>query len=336
MFLLIIIPCLNEEKTIAGVIAKIPKTIPQISNIGIVVIDDGSTDQTAMMAEKAGAMVVSHHHNRGVGVAFNTGLEKAIELGADIVVNMDGDGQFDPEDIPRLIAPIVAGEADFATASRFFDKTLEPEMPPIKKWGNKRIARLISILTQKRFYDVSCGFRAYSQETVLRMNLIGKFTYTQETFLDLAFKGTRIVEVPLRVRGEREFGESRVANSIVKYAINSAKIIFRTFRDYKPLKFFGSIAFILFFVSFLLGTFFIGFYIKNGHFSPHLWAGFSAGFLLLFSIVFMITGLLADMFDRIRQTQEKLLYLEKKKQLKSAAIKKKSIQIGTQQETSGY
>jgi len=296
-----------------------------ISAVSVVVIDDGSDDCTAELARKAGATVLSHPENMGVGAAFNTGVDFAIEAGADIVVNMDGDGQFDPSDIPALIAPIVAGQADFVTASRFKDKTLTPRMPTLKKWGNRRIAGLVSFLIRRRVYDVSCGFRAYSQEALLRLNLMGKFTYTQETFLDLAFKGLKIVEIPLAIRGEREFGTSRVAGNLFNYASRSAKIIIRTFRDYKPMEFFGGIALVLFTWSILLGGFFIGYYWRTGHFSPHLWAGFTSGFLFLFGILFFVTGLLADMFDRIRIGIEKLLYIEKKKlveKISSTRLKK--------------
>ena len=313
MLLVIIIPCLNEEKTIQDVISRIPKQIEGISEIRIVVVDDGSSDRTADLARKAGATVISHGENLGVGAAFNTGIEAAVDLGADIVVNMDGDGQFNPRDIPILVKPILNGQADFVTASRFMDKSLTPEMPAVKKWGNRRIARMVSMLIRKRFYDVSCGFRAYSKEAILKLNLIGKFTYTQETFLDLAFKGVKIKEVPLKIKGEREFGKSRVAANLFKYAIQSAKIIIRTYRDYKPMEFFGRIAFILFFFSVLIGAFFMVHYLKTGHFSPNLWAGFTSGFLFLFGVLFFVTGLLADMFDRIRKNQEKLLYIEKKK-----------------------
>lgn len=315
MLLVIIIPCLNEENTITEVISSIPQEMPGITSVKILVIDDGSTDSTACRAQEAGAKVIPHPENMGVGVAFHTGIDMAIEMGADIVVNMDGDGQFDPKDIPTLITPIIEGKADFVTASRFKDKSLEPQMPAIKKWGNKRIAGLISMLARKRFYDVSCGFRAYSQEALLRLNLMGKFTYTQETFLDFAFKGIKIVEVPLRIKGEREFGKSRVAGNLFNYAGRSATIILRTFRDYRPLEFFGLISIILFLFSLLLGGFFFGYYWKTGRFSPNLWAGFLSGFSLLFAILFFVTGLLADMFDRIRLNQEKMLYLEKKKMI---------------------
>ena len=311
--LVVIIPCFNEEKTIGKVISSIPKTIPGIDVIDILAIDDGSTDNSISEARKYGAEVVSHIQNMGVGAAFQTGIQQALNMGADLVVNMDGDGQFNAQDIPRLLQPILEGRADFVTASRFKDTRLVPTMPWIKKWGNRRMSGLISMLAGQKFYDVSCGFRAYSNEALLHLNLLGKFTYTQETFLDLAFKGLKIIEVPLKVRGEREHGKSKVASNVLKYAYNSAKIIFRTLRDYKPLRFFGTIAAILFLLSFFLGAFFFLHYIQTGQFTGHLWAGFSSGFLLLFSFLFLVTGLLADMFDRIRITQERILYLEKKR-----------------------
>lgn len=313
IYLVVIIPCFNEEKTIGEVVSSIPGTIAGIEKIDIVVIDDGSTDQTVAEAIKSGAKVVSHPKNMGVGAAFQTGIQQALSMGADVMVNLDGDGQFNARDIPKLLEPIVEGRADFVTASRFKDSHLVPTMPWIKKWGNRRMSSLISMLAGQKFYDVSCGFRAYSSEALFHLNLLGKFTYTQETFLDLAYKGLKIVEVPLKVRGERKHGKSKVAGSILKYAFNSTKIIFRTLRDYKPLKFFGAISAILFLISFGLGAFFFIHYFQTGKFSGHLWAGFTSGFMLLFSFLFLVTGLLADMFDRIRINQERMLYLEKKR-----------------------
>ncbi len=318
MHLVIIIPCLNEENSIPQVVASIPSAMAGIDRTEVVVVDDGSTDNTGRVAAGLGVEVLSHTKNSGVGVAFHSGLNRAIELGADIVVNMDGDGQFDGRDIPRLIEPILQGTADFVTASRFKDKSLIPEMSWIKKWGNHAMSALISFLIGEKFYDVSCGFRAYSRETVLRLNLMGEFTYTQESFLDLAFKNMKIVEIPLQIKGERADGKSRVVKSIGNYALNTAKIILRTFRDYKPLKFFGYISFLLFFVSLVLGVLFFNHYIQTGKFTQYLWAGFSSGFLLLFGLLFFVTGLLADMLDRVRQNQDKLLYLEKKKIFKKS------------------
>ena len=131
--LVVIVPALNEAKTIADVVLRVPRSIEGIHHVDVVVVDDGSTDETAQLARNAGAIVVGHPRPSGVGAAFQTGLRKAFELGADMVLNIDGDGQFSPEDIPKLIGPLIAGQADFVTASRFKDPALEPKMPRIKK-----------------------------------------------------------------------------------------------------------------------------------------------------------------------------------------------------------
>jgi glycosyltransferase involved in cell wall biosynthesis len=311
MHLVVIIPCLNEEKTVGDVVARVPRHIPGVDSMEIVVVDDGSTDATAARAAAGGAAVVSHGVNRGLGKAFHTGISEALKRKADIVVNIDGDGQFAPEDIPRLISPVLKSEADFATASRFKDPSFAPEMPRAKKWGNRQVSRIISLLTGKKFHDVSCGFRAYSREAVLNLTLFGRFTYTQETFLDLVFKGFRLVEVPLAVRGVREHGHSRIASNLPVYAARTLRIILFTFRDYRPFVFFLGIAAILLAAAVGLGGFFFAHYLHTGHFSPHLWAGMSSGFFFVLSIVFAVTGLLADMLDRIRSYHEESLYYEK-------------------------
>ncbi len=195
MHLCIIIPALNEEASIGDVIQRIQE-VPfpaKVTAKTVIVVDDGSRDATGEISRGLGAMVVRHEQNRGVGRAFQSGLKAALAAGADLVVNIDADGQFNPADIPALLAPLLAGEADFVTASRFKDPALEPEMPPVKRWGNRQMSRLVSGIIRHRFHDVSCGFRAYSRETALRLNLWGAFTYTQESFLDLAAKGMRMV-----------------------------------------------------------------------------------------------------------------------------------------------
>lgn len=311
MKLAIIIPCLNEEQTLAEVLQRLPQRLGGIAEIQTIVVDDGSDDRTVEIAKSHGVTVLSHGANMGVGAAFQSGLLTAIRWGADVVVNMDGDGQFNPSDIAELIKPIVEAQADLVTASRFKKAELEPEMPFVKKWGNRRMADLISFLTGRRFYDVSCGFRAYSQEAALQLNLFGQFTYTQESLMDLAFKGLRIMEVPLQVRGVREFGESRIASSVVRYALRTSKIIVLAYRDYKPLAFFGFIAAGFLLLALGTGGFFFWHYLTQGRFSPHLWAGFTAGFSFITSILFFALGLLADMVGRVRSAQERILYLDK-------------------------
>ncbi len=315
MKLVVIIPALNEEKTIGNVIGDIPEEISGINETDVIVVDDGSTDATCQVAEAAGATVISHPTNLGVGTALHTGIEAALKRGADIIVNIDGDGQFDPKTIPLLIRHILENQADFATASRFKNPEYIPEMPRIKKWGNRCIAWLISLLTGQKFHDVSCGYRAYSRDTALRLNLFGKFTYTQETFLDLAFRGLRIVEIPMQIRGQREFGKSRVASNLFRYAINSSKIILRAFRDYKPLRFFGFLAALSGIMGLGFLIFLFGHYVSAGQFTPHKWAGFvGASFIALAAIIWVV-GLLGDMLDRIRVNQEEMLYYQRKREL---------------------
>ncbi|MEM8811696.1 MAG: glycosyltransferase family 2 protein, partial [Pseudomonadota bacterium] len=220
--LLVLIPCLNEEKTIGTVIQSVPATIDGVGDIQIAIIDDGSTDRTAEIAQSHGAAVLHHGRNQGVGAALRTGLAHARRVGADITVSIDGDGQFDPAQIETLIAPLVNGTAEFATASRFKDPELKPTMPPVKVFGNRGIAWLVSSLTGFKMYDVSCGFRAYSREVVEQVHILGNFTYTHEIIMQLAFRGFRIAEIPLRVRGVREFGTSRVASDLWRYARQSS------------------------------------------------------------------------------------------------------------------
>jgi glycosyltransferase involved in cell wall biosynthesis len=308
MKLVVSMPALNEERTIATVIGGIPRSIPGVSEIRVLVVNDGSTDGTAALSTAAGATVVSHPTPRGVGAAFHTSLAWAISQGADLLVTIDSDGQFNPADIPTLLAPVASGQAEFSTASRFKDPALVPVMPPIKLWGNRMMSRLVSRLTDGTYYDVSCGMRCYSRRAMLSLNLLGKFTYTQEVFLNLAFKGLRIAEVPIAVRGEREFGKSRVASNLWQYATKTSGIIFRCYRDYRPLKFFGKIAAFLIVPAVLLEIFFFGHYFATGAFSPHKWAGFTGAGLAVLGVMMFYMGLIGDMLDRHRIYLEEMLY----------------------------
>lgn len=306
-----LVPCLNEENTVADVVARIPRAMSGIGNIEVLVLDDGSTDSTLERARAAGAHVLRNATNQGLGKTFQTGVRQALMLGADILVNIDGDGQFDPADIPKLVEAVIAGEADMVTASRFLDPELIPEMPGIKKWGNRWVARIVWLLTGKRFRDVSCGFRAFSREALLRMNLFGSFTYTQETFLDLAFKKRSIIEIPVRVQGTRLFGESRVAASIPRYAFRSLKIMLRAAIGYRPFPFFAAISSLFFIAGLGLLSFLFTHYLKTGAFSPHIWAGFLGGSFTFVGIITLVIGFIGDMLVRIRLNQEEILYFLK-------------------------
>jgi glycosyltransferase involved in cell wall biosynthesis len=289
----------------------VPRAIPGVGSIEVVVIDDGSTDGTGEHARAAGAKVIRHPVPRGVGAAFHSALSYGIETGADMIVSIDADGQFDPADIPRLIEPVLAGRADFATASRFADPALVPEMPRVKLWGNRLMSRLISRLAGETLHDVSCGMRCYSRRAALQLHLLARFTYTQEVVLNLAFKHMRIAEVPIEVRGEREFGESRVASNLWRYAWRTAEIAFRSYRDYHPLRFFGGIALALFVPAVLLGAFLLVHYLANGVLSPHKWAGFTALGLAVLALLTFQIGMVGDMLSRHRVYLEELLYRQR-------------------------
>lgn len=312
MKLIIIIPCLNEEKTIQSVIKEIPSEIQNISQIETVVIDDGSTDSTAKLAKEQGAHILIHSKNEGVGVAFQTGVQYAILQKADIIVNMDGDGQFNPADISKLIEPIINHRADFVTASRFIDPALYPEMSKIKFRGNRFMSWFISKLTKQKFHDVSCGFRAYSYDTLLKLNLFGEFTYTQETFIDLALKGITIKEIPLKIKGRRDYGKSRIAFNVFTYAYKTLKIILRAYRDYKPFNLFAFFALISLSIGIAFGIFLLLFYFHHHRFTPYKWTGFTSIFFISVSLILLLIGFILDMITRIRKNQEQILYLLKK------------------------
>ncbi len=297
--IVVILPALNEEKTVGDVIARIPPLISEMPTT-VLVIDDGSSDKTSEIAAQAGAKVIGHPRQLGLGAAFRTGILDALSQQASVIVTIDSDGQFNPEDIPQLVEPLLEGQADMVTASRFIDPTLIPEMPAIKKWGNHRMSGLISLLTGHKFHDVSCGFRAYSRRAAASLILTGTFTYTQEVFLSLAFRNFAIKEVPIKVRGTRKFGKSRVASSVISYGFRTLKIIFRCYRDYKPMRFFGGMATVLA----LIGIH----YLQTGQFSPHIWAGFTGASFVGLAVILFISGLLADMLDRIRMGVEDILY----------------------------
>jgi glycosyltransferase involved in cell wall biosynthesis len=320
MKLVVTIPALNEEATIARVINDIPRQIAGVGEVEVIVVNDGSTDRTADLAEEAGAIVVTVHGRPGLGRVFRTGVERALRRGADIIVNIDGDGQFNPGDIPQLIAPILEDEADFVTCSRFANPEFKPVMPTVKFYGNKAVTKIINwVCGGTEFTDVSCGFRALSREAACRLTLFGRYTYTQECFIDLFSKGMRIAEVPLKVRGVREHGKSRVASSILKYATNSFPIIMRAMRDIQPLKFFGGIAGLLFVPGFVAGLFVTGWYLYNGIFegryrtSPYTSLIVISGVLITLSFIMGMLALLADMMGRHRKISEELLYLARRR-----------------------
>ena len=300
------IPAYNEEMTIGSVIKAIPRDIAD--DVKVVVIDDGSTDNTVNVAKESGAdKIVSHGINKGLGIAFQTGIETALKMNADTIVNIDADGQFNPNDIPKLIKPIIEGNGDMVTCSRFLDKKLEPDMPWIKKFGNALFTKLVSRLTKQKFMDTQCGFRAYSREAALRMTLFGEHTYTQEVFLDLIAKGLKVVEIPCKVKGQRK-GKSKVVNNVFSYGFKSLAIIIRTIRDYSPLEFFGIFGISLLSIGFVTGSVILIRWVFIRAIDPYRTVAGISFLLFITGLLLFFIALIADMLGRERKLVEEILY----------------------------
>lgn len=307
MKLLIALPCYNEAEKIQQVLGSIPTHFEGVDFVRLLVVDDGSRDDTARLAHEAGATVIRHKQNKGLGQAFRSAVDFAIDHGYDLMVNMDGDGQFDSADIARLIRPILDHEADFVTASRFKNQQKIEHMPPIKKWGNRQMNRLISTLCGQSFSDVSCGFRAYSRDTLLRINFHGRFTYTQESFICFHFHNIAIAEVPIRVTYFPE-RKSRVAGSILKYLKKTLGIILGLMRDYYPLRFFSAIGILFLIPAVIFGLMFLIHYIRAGYFSGYLFAGLICAFCTLVSLLMFSFGLAMESMVRINRNENRILY----------------------------
>jgi glycosyltransferase involved in cell wall biosynthesis len=308
--LIIYIPALNEAKDIKNVIKSLPRLIDGIDEINYLVVDDGSTDDTAEIALSVGASVVSHGRNLGVGAAFQSSVEFALANKADVLVGIDADGQFDANEIPILINPILNDQVEMVIGNRF-TSGIPRYMPVVKYWGNKVMCQLIYSVGGQKYQDVSCGFRAYSREALLRLNGFANFTYTHETILSLLFQKSRISEVPIMVKYFPE-RKSRVANSIFRYALQTTKIIFRVLLDYRPMRIFGVFGGVLILIGIVFIFLLLGYYVVMHAFTPYKSFGFIGLGFIVFGMFVLVIALIADMLNRLRLIQDKLLYEIKK------------------------
>ena len=244
MKLVVLIPAFNEEDNIEKAILSIPRKINGVDNVEVLVVNDGSVDNTIEYAMNGGAdKIVSHKRNSGVGSAFMTGIRNAISMNADIVVTIDADTQFDANQIPELILPILNQQADVVIGSRFL-KSNPKNIPRIKLVGNKIFSKLVSWVVGQKFTDTQTGFRAYSKESLLNISVVNDFTYTQEVLMDLKFKNLRVIEVPVSVKysGKRK---SRVVNNIFSYSSRALSIMIRTLLYHRPIYSFAMLAAVL-------------------------------------------------------------------------------------------
>ncbi len=317
MKLLVAIPALNEEVTIKQVISAVPHEIHSLS-VDVLVVNDGSTDSTKTFAEQAGASVISHGSTMGLGTVFRTMVSYARENGYHFMVTIDADGQFDPHHIHLLLKPVLDNSADLATASRFRDPGLTPEMPLLKKWGNARVAKLVSSLSGLDLKDATCGFRAYGPRALDRVSCFSRFTYTQEVLIDLARKGLRITEVPLPVKGEREHGKSRIASSLWRYAHLSLEAMYSVAHGHSPWRFYGKPAFILILAGASLDLFVLVRWLTIGRITPYTAFGIGGLFLITFGILLLLFASVADISAANRKMLEEITAFETRKTRKAA------------------
>ncbi|CAN5669094.1 S-layer glycoprotein N-glycosyltransferase AglJ [soil metagenome] len=312
MKLVIFSICKDEAETIGELLKRMPKKIPGVTSIETLVISDGSTDKTALKAKKAGATrVIEGVKQKRLAYRFEQAIETVLSMGADIAVNIDGDLQFAPEEIPILLKPILKDGADFVAADRFTDpdtgKRRRPAgMPGGKYWANRLGAWIVGNLSGEKFYDVTCGFRAYTKKAMLSININSTYTYTQESFQVLAVKKMNIVAVPVHVK-YYEGRQSRVVKSFWQFLFGSALNILRAFRDYAPLKFFGTLGTVFFVPGIIMGGFVLWHWWFNGSISPYKAVGLMGLYATTLGIIIWLLGLVADMLDRMLKNQEKIL-----------------------------
>ena len=296
MKLVVLIPAYNEQANITQTVMSIPRKIMGIKKVEVLVVNDGSTDNTIDCAMNGGAdKIVSHKRNSGVGAAFMTGIRNAILMNADIVVTVDADSQFDPNQIHELVVPLMNHQADVVIGSRFLEKRAK-NIPKIKLLGNKIFSKIVSITIGQKFTDTQTGLRAYSKEALLHISVVNDFTYTQEALIDLKFKKMQIVEVPVSVTYDDK-RKSRVVKSIFGYTARALSIITRTLIYHRPVFSFG-----------VLGAIFIG----GGIFAKMLTisdaliinSSLSTGFIILGAVSVMM-GMFASVVFRRQAFAEK-------------------------------
>lgn len=312
--ILISIPARNEAEKIARVISSSVSAVKSVTNTdpAVLVIDDGSKDETSNVSRSNGAVVIQHEHGKGLGAVFSEAVDYALENKFDVMLTIDGDGQFSADDIASVIGPVVAGKADFVTGSRFIAGAKVHGIPRVKHIGNHAMSHLISSILGKRFKDVSCGFRAYSREALLHTNMSGGYTYTQEVFLNLGVKNLRIKEVPITVEyfnGRK----SRIAHSIIKYAFQTSKIIFRCVIQYRPMRMFGFLATVFFAIGLPIVAVLGVRYAITDTITPHKGIAIVGIVFLILSFMSLTGGIILDIISRLQLSIERTLYHARKR-----------------------
>lgn len=303
MKLIVTIPALNEAPTIGGVIREIPREIPGIDEVEVLVLDDGSRDDTVGEALRAGAdYVISNPMNRGLATSFKTAMQEAVLRGADIIVNTDADNHYDQTRIPELIAPLMAREADIAVGSRLID---ELPMKKANKYGNKIANFIMQRLLRVPGIDVSTGFRAYTREAAMKLNVLSDHTYTHETLINAMDQRMRLANVPIAARHVTR--PSRLISGIASHVVRAGGVIMRSFLLYRPMHVYGMAGALLL----ALGTVpFLryAYYVAQGQSEGHVQSLVLGAALWFIGGQMFITGMLAMAIGWNRRMLEDVLF----------------------------
>ena len=317
MKLVVTIPAYNEEATIARVLKEIPRKIEGIDAIETVVVDDGSDDNTVREALLSGVdEIITHRMNMGLGITFRDGMNCALEKDADIIVNIDADGQYDTSQIDILIKPILTSQADIVLGWRDIDRL--DFMSRGKKLGNKLATWVTRRLSGQPIKDAQTGFRAFSREAALKLNLFGKYTYVQETIIQAAHKDLSIAQVPIEFKARD--GESRLVTNMLGYAIKAGRIIFSTYRDYYPLRFFSFIGGIFSVIGLALGIKVLVHFAQTGMVSPYIPSTILSSLLIIVGMGTIALGVFVHMLNNQRRLSEEILYRLKKNGSKHGSV----------------
>lgn len=302
--LIIQIPCLDEAATLPATIADLPRHIPGIDCVEYLIVDDGSTDDTVRVARELGVdHILSFPRRRGLASAFMAGIDACLRLGADYIVNTDGDNQYCGGDVPALLGPLLRGEADMVIGDRNVQAL--DYMSPGRKVLQRIGSWVVRQMSNTRVPDTTSGFRAYSREAALRMTIVSEFSYTLESIIQAGKRRMAIAHVPIRTNHRTR--PSRLFKSVRQYLLQSGSTIVRIYTMYEPLKVFTSIGGLTLLAGLVTSARFVYYYVTEGG-AGHVQSLLLAAVLLIVGFQVMLMGLLADVISANRKLLEDLLY----------------------------